>query len=212
MKRALVVIDVQNEYITGGLPIGYPAPALSLANIAIAMDAAAAAGIPVVVVQHAAPEQSPVFGRGGHGHGLHESVASRHHDHLVEKALPSSFAGTGLADLLAREGVDTLTIVGYMTQTCVESTTRDAVHRGYAVEVLSDATGALPLANRVGAMSADQVHHAVLVVLQTFFAYVATTGEWCAAVRAKAPLGRADFAAATDAGYAAVSGQEGPAV
>ncbi|WP_413756097.1 cysteine hydrolase family protein [Streptomyces sp. MMBL 11-3] len=203
MKRALVVIDVQNEYLTGALPITHPAPALSLGNIAMALDTAAQEGVPVVVVQHAAPAGSPVFARGTHGFALHEVVASRPYDHLVEKTLPSSFTGTDLDDWLRREGVDTLTVVGYMTQNCVESTARHAVHLGYRVEVASDATGTVDLANRVGALSAAELHRTVLVVMQSFFAFVTTTGEWIGAVRAKAPLGRPDFAAATDAGHAA---------
>ncbi|WP_394428361.1 cysteine hydrolase family protein [Streptomyces sp. SGAir0957] len=201
MKRALLVIDVQNEYVTGGMPIAFPALQESLGNIAVAMDTAAAEGVPVVVVQHAAPAGSPMFARGSHGFALHDVVASRPHDHLVEKTLPSSFAGTDLDAWLRREGVDTLTIVGYMTQTCDESTTRDAVHRGYQVEVLADATGTLPLSNRTGTLSAAQIHHTVLVVLQSFFAFVASTAEWVGAVRTKTPLGRPDFAAATDAGH-----------
>jgi len=87
-----------------------------------------------------------------------------------------------------------------MTQTCDESTARDAVHLGYNVEVLSDATGALALSNRVGALSAEQIHFSCLVVMQSFFAVVATTAEWIHAVHKGTSLGRADFAAATDAG------------
>ena len=55
-KRALIVIDVQNEYFNGKLRIEYPDVRQSLANICQAMDAAHAAGIPVVVVQHLFPE------------------------------------------------------------------------------------------------------------------------------------------------------------
>ncbi|MFE0100943.1 cysteine hydrolase family protein [Streptomyces sp. NPDC059009] len=200
MKRALLVIDVQNEYVTGGMPITFPAPSLSLANVAAAMDAAIQEGVPVVVVQHAAPAGAPVFGKGSQGHALHDVVASRPRDHLVEKTLPSSFVGTDLAGWLEHRGIDTLSIVGYMTQTCDEQTARDAVHRGYRVEMLSDATGTVGLSNRTGTLSAQEIHHAVLVVMQSFFASVATTAEWIGAVRAKAPLARPDFAAATDAG------------
>ena len=59
IKRALIVIDVQNEYFTGNMLIEYPDPQVSLSNIGRAMDAAKAANIPVLVVQHSAPETSP---------------------------------------------------------------------------------------------------------------------------------------------------------
>ncbi|HET6338351.1 MAG TPA: isochorismatase family protein [Polyangiales bacterium] len=60
-RRALIVIDVQNEYVTGDLPIEYPDVGLSLRNIGRAIDAAHAQRIPVVVVQNTAPAGAPIF-------------------------------------------------------------------------------------------------------------------------------------------------------
>ena len=48
MTRALIVIDVQNEYVTGNLPIAFPGRDASLANIGAAIDAANRHAIPVV--------------------------------------------------------------------------------------------------------------------------------------------------------------------
>ena len=50
MGRGLLVIDVQNEYFAGRLPVTYPHG--SLENILVAMDTARGLGIPTVVVQH----------------------------------------------------------------------------------------------------------------------------------------------------------------
>ncbi|MEE2051078.1 isochorismatase family protein, partial [Nocardiopsis tropica] len=58
-SRALVVVDVQQEYFTGLLPIQYPPRDESVLKVANAIDAAAGAGIPVVVVQHSAGDRSP---------------------------------------------------------------------------------------------------------------------------------------------------------
>lgn len=199
-KRALIVIDVQNEYVTGDLPIAYPPLTESLAAIGAAMEAAEAAAIPVVVVQQAAPENSPVFARGSEGFQLHASVADRRRDLLVEKTLPSAFAGTGLAEWLAERGIDTIVVCGYMTRNCDESTARDAVHRGYAVEFLSDATGTLPLANAAGRIEAKDLHEAVLTVMQSRFAAVATTKQWTAAVKGGDELERSSIYASAQAG------------
>jgi nicotinamidase-related amidase len=208
-KRSLVVIDVQNEYVTGNLPIGYPDPVESLKNIGAAMDAAAAARIPIVVVQQVAPERSPIFARGSHGHELHEVVTSRSYDHLVEKMLPSAFTGTDLADWLAARDVDTIVIAGYMTQNCDESTARDAVHRGLAAEFLADATGTLALSNRAGSVCAEDLHRAVLVVLQSRFAAVGTTQEWIHAIGGGTPLERPNIFSSTEAGRAAARTTDG---
>lgn len=187
-RRALLVIDVQNEYVTGKLRIEHPPIAQSLHHIGLAIDAARAAQIPVAVVQHTAPAASPVFAKGSHEWQLHEVVASRAHEHRIEKSRPSVFHGTDLAEWLARVGADTLSIVGFMTQNCNASTIFEAMHRGLKVEFLSDATGALPYANSAGSVTAEEIHRVFSVVFQSNFAAVADTSRWIAAVQARAPL------------------------
>ena len=181
-QRALIVIDVQNEYFSGHLRIEYPDPGLSLANIVRAMDIARAAGMPVVVVQHLAPAESPIFARGSQGAELHPLVAERPWDHRVEKALASALVGTDLGPWLRQRGIDTLTIVGYMTHNCDDATARQARHEGWNVEFLHDASGALPYANALGAATAEEIHRVFTVVLHTGFAAVASTEQWVQAV------------------------------
>jgi len=189
-RRALVVIDVQNEYVTGNLRIEYPPVQQSLANIARAMDAAHAAGVPVVVVQQDAPPGSPLFAKGSPGWQLHEVVAARPRDHHVHKTLPSAFPETGLADWLAGRQIDTLAIVGYMTHNCDASTINHAAHQGLAVEFLADATGAVPYANAAGSVTAEEIHRVYSVVFHTRFAAVTSTDAWIAAVQAGEAIAR----------------------
>lgn len=189
-RRALIVIDVQNEYVTGDLPIEYPDVQTSLANIGRAIDAAHAAQIPVVVVQNFTPPGAPIFARGSVGAQLHDVVASRKHDHLIEKALPSAFTDTGLADWLAAREIDTLTVVGYMTHNCNASTVVHALHMGLAVEYLHDATGSVPYENSAGFASAEEIHRVFCVVFQSRFAAVASTQQWITAVQSGGELER----------------------
>jgi nicotinamidase-related amidase len=132
----------------------------------------------VIVVQHGDSEESPIFARGSHAWELHPEIGDRPRDHLVEKALPGSFTGTPLGDILAAEGVDTVSITGYMTHMCVDTTSREAAHRGLAVEILDDATGTLALENSGGAASGEELHRATLVAQGQFFADVVSTDEW----------------------------------
>jgi nicotinamidase-related amidase len=182
-RRALIVIDVQNEYFTGQMKIEYPPVATSLPNIGRAMDVAREAGIPVVVVQHDAPEASPIFGLGSDGWQLHPQVAQRAADHRINKKMASVFAGTDLAGWLAANAIDTLTIVGYMTHNCNASTIYEATHRGLQVEVLGDATGALPYENAAGKVSAEEIHRVFNTVFHSNFGAVVSTEEWRAAVQ-----------------------------
>ncbi|ESY13689.1 cysteine hydrolase [Mesorhizobium sp. C386A] len=177
-RRALIVIDVQNDYDGGDLAIQYPPFRDSVVNVARAMDAAAAAGVKVVVVKQMAPETSPVFAKGSHGGELHPEIARRSRDHYVEKSLPSAFAGTDLEAWLRANTIDTITVIGYMTHNCDLSTIIHAAHVGFAVEFLSDATGSLPYANSAGYASAEEIHRVVSIILQSRFAAVLKTAEW----------------------------------
>lgn len=190
-RRALVVIDVQNEYVTGHLRIEYPPIERSLANVGRAMDAARAAGIPVVVVRNSTPAGAPLFARGTRGWELHGVVASRPHDHFIDKTLPSAFTGTDLEAWLRARGIECITVVGYMTHNCVDATLKHALHASIAAEVLEDATGSVPYANRAGTASARQIHETVMVVLQSRFANVMSTDQWIAALEG-APVPQRD--------------------
>jgi len=183
-RRALVVIDVQNEYFEGGgLPIEYPPILQTLPNVTRAMDAAHAAGTPVVVVRHHAPKGAPVFQADAHNGQLHPEIAKRPHDHLVTKSFPSVFTGTDFADWIARNKIDTLSVAGYMTQNCDASTVYEAMHRGLSVEFLSDASGALPYENAAGKVTAEEIHRVFSVVFHSNFAAVTTTQAWISAMR-----------------------------
>lgn len=181
MKRALLVIDVQNEYFSGKLPVTHPAG--SLEKIGAAMDAASANGIPVVLVQHTvtAPDR-PVFQKGSREWMLHPEVAKRPHTLLIEKTLPDSFAGTNLEAWLRQKEIDTVAISGYMTQMCCDTTARQAFHLGFGVEFLADATGTLSLANDAGTVTAEELHRAILVTQGMLFSRVMTTAEWISRV------------------------------
>jgi nicotinamidase-related amidase len=177
-RRALIVIDVQNEYETGNLMIEYPDINLSLANIGRAMDAAREANIPTIVVQQYAPAESPIFAQGSNAWELHEVVHSRKWNHHIEKKLPSAFAGTDLAEWLNANKIDTLVVTGYMTHNCVDSTIKHAFHSGLAVEYLSDASGSLSYINKAGSATGEEIHRTFCIVMQARFAAVMSTAEW----------------------------------
>jgi nicotinamidase-related amidase len=125
-----------------------------------------------------APETSPIFATGNHGGELHPEIARRPRDHYVEKTLPSAFTGTDLEGWLRANAIDTIAVVGYMTHNCDLSTIIHAVHMGFAVEFLSDASGSVPYANSAGFASAEDIHRVVTIILQSRFAAVLRTAEW----------------------------------
>lgn len=178
MTTALIVIDVQDEYLTGGLPIVFPPAEEALVRIGEAMDAASAHGLPVVLVRHTEPDPSGgLFVAGTPAWQLSTAVAQRPHDVVVDKQLPGSFTGTGLQEWLAERGVDAVVVAGWMTHMCVDTTSRQAMHLGLEVTVLEDATGTIDVADD---LPAALVHRVELGILGDGFATVTRTAAWIA--------------------------------
>jgi nicotinamidase-related amidase len=176
MTTAMLVIDVQDEYLSGGLPIVYPPADEALARIGEAMDAAAEHGLPIVLVRHTEPDPSGgLFVAGTPAWQLSDVVTARRHDVVVDKSLPGSFTGTGLEAWLADREVDEVVITGWMTHMCVDTTARQALHLGLGVTVLGDATGTIDVSDD---LPAALVHRVELGVLGDGFARVTRTADW----------------------------------
>ncbi len=93
MNTVLLVIDVQNEYFSGSMPVTYPPE--SLKNILRAMDHAHTIGIPVAVIRHTnLAGNAGTFKKGTVNWELHDEIKRRPADIHVEKNLPGSFTGT----------------------------------------------------------------------------------------------------------------------
>lgn len=206
-RRALIVIDPQQEYFTGLLPIQYPPRDESIRRIADAIDAAERAGIPVVMVQHDAGDAAPVFDSTKQEFRLHASLEERDASawKRVVKDYSSVFPGTGLHEWLLENDVDTITLAGYMTNNCVIASAADAETRGITVEVLSDATGAIDIANEGGSADAKTVHTTLMALLHSNWAAAAPTAAWVAAVESGTTLAQGNLPESAAAGAAAHS-------
>ncbi|ONI60753.1 isochorismatase [Leifsonia sp. ALI-44-B] len=189
-RRALILIDVQQQYFDGTLEIHYPPHADSQPRILAAIDAAEASGIPIVAFQHSGGEGAPLFAPGTPEFELHPEIEARATDEWtrITKSYSSVYAGTGLAEWLRERDLDTVTLVGYMTNNCVLASSVEAEFLGFTTEVLSDATGAINIANSAGFASAQTVHTTLMALLNSNLATVATTEAWTAALADGQPL------------------------
>lgn len=134
----------------------------------------------MVIQHHFAGDDKPFFVRGTKGWELHDEVKSRPRDELVEKTLPGSFTSTNLEAWLRERKIDTVAIAGYMTHMCCDTTAREAVHRGFNVEFLRDATGTLPVSNSAGSVTAEELHRAILCAQQMLLSEVVGSDDWLA--------------------------------
>ncbi|MDS1115714.1 isochorismatase family protein [Gordonia westfalica] len=195
IRRALILVDVQNQYFDGPLAIHYPPRDVSVQNIVRLIDHAEEQGIPVVAVQHTYPAGAPAFAEGSSSWELHPEVAARATPawKRVRKQFGSVFAGTDVAEWLREQDVDTVTLAGYMTNNCDLASAAGAEELGIAAEVISDATGAIHIANAAGKASAEQVHTTLMAILNSNFAAVATTDEWIDASNSGVALAKDDL-------------------
>jgi len=170
----LIIIDAQREYVDGKLRLsGIDA---SLAAAAKLLARARAAGTPVV----------HVINRGGsvlfNPQGVYfEEVAQltpKAGELIVQKTLPNAFAGTNLADALAKLGRKKLIVIGYMTHMCVSSTVRAALDAGYQTTVVAAATATRDLPDgQGGSLSAATVQAVSLAALSDRFAKIVQSAE-----------------------------------
>ena len=98
VNAALILIDFQAEYFSGCLPIEFAPRGSSLDMITTAMDGAAAASVPVVLVRHTGGPGEQSFQQDGRKWAPRAEVSDRRHAIVIDKRLPGSFAGTSLEE------------------------------------------------------------------------------------------------------------------
>jgi nicotinamidase-related amidase len=85
----------------------------------------------------------------------------------VEKRLYSSFVGTDFDARLRARGIDTLVIIGFTTDCCVDCTARDAFHLNYDVFIVTDACAAYDEDLHYGALNGLSKNCALLTDTQS---------------------------------------------
>jgi len=175
--RALLIIDIQNDYFPGGTMELEGADAAGR-KAAEALAAFRAKGLPVFHVRHLSTRPGAGFlVPGTEGAEIHSSVRPAAGEPLVEKNFPNSFRGTDLQQRLERAGIKQLVVAGMMTHMCVDSSVRQAFDLGYRVTLLADACATRAQSIGGETVSAKQVHAAFLAALNGLFAKVAPTEE-----------------------------------
>jgi nicotinamidase-related amidase len=174
---ALLLIDFQNEYFDGRLPI--PDGLAALGQAVQLMQHADRHGMPVFHVRHMGAAGGMLFAEGGALAEIHPALAPASHHAIVPKRMVSSFAGTELHERLRARGIATLIVAGLMTHMCVSTAVRDARQFGndsYRVLVAADACATRDIdAWNGGVMPHRTLHDATLTALSDNFADVLTT-------------------------------------
>lgn len=172
--KALICIDLQEEYFTPEGVLFIPGGRQVAENVARLQDAARKSGQPVVHVRHISRDpKAATFRAGSPGVDFLPATEPNPGEPVVTKIRPGSFFQTDLGDLLRRRGVETVVICGLMSFMCCDTTAREAQARGYQVLFVRDATAALDL----GEIPAETVQAVVCAVQERFFSRVVDTDQ-----------------------------------
>ena len=184
-RTALVVIDLQNVFMLPGMPVEVPTAREIIPNVNRLAAAMRQAGGKVVWVKMTLDDQKESWStffegdkrgeaykhllRGSHGQALHAELDVKANDLVIEKRRYSAFIqGSSNIDAILRGlGIDTVAIVGTLTNVCCESSARDAMMLNYKIVFVSDANAAL----------SDAEHNATLGTILRVFGDVASTDE-----------------------------------
>ncbi|MDG9666251.1 cysteine hydrolase [Hahella sp. CR1] len=176
-NTALLLIDIQNDYFPGGAMELHQSEQAA-AKAASVLSGFRRAGLPVIHVQHEMVGDRGFFLPGTEGQKIHASVTPEADETVVVKNYPSSFLRTELDQLLEKQGVKHLVIVGMMTHMCVNTTVRAAAEHGYGVTLIGDATATRDLILDGESVPAAHVQKAMLASVIGFFAEVTTADSF----------------------------------
>lgn len=142
-NKALLVIDLQNDYFPGGaFPLWNTEQTLT--NIVAAIKKANEQNITVIHIQHIADPQmgiSPFFNEGTKGAEIHSEVlAAAPNAPIIVKTFADGFEQTTLAETLQKHNIKELFICGMMTQNCVTHTAISKAAEKYQTSILMDSS------------------------------------------------------------------------
>lgn len=136
MARALIVIDIQNDYFPGGVLPLWQAEETEAAIVA-AIGRAQAAGDRVILIRHISTQPTGLFVKDTPGSEIRPAIlAAAPEAPVVIKQLADAFQNTKLADHL--DGIDEILICGMMTQNCVAFTALSRAADTYKVTVVTN--------------------------------------------------------------------------
>ena len=165
MKKALILVDIQNEYFPGG--------ECQLVGINKASENAADLlsfyrenKLPLFHVQHLEiSEGADCFIPGTPGVEINSKVAPRDGEEVIQKNNPNSFLDTQLKEKLNTLGITHVILCGAMSHMCIDATARAALDLNLKCTVVQDACATLALEFNETKIPAEHVHGAFMAAL-----------------------------------------------
>ena len=203
-KTALIVVDLQNGFMMEGVAHSLCKTAVEIVpNVNRIASGLRKTGGLVVWIKNTFTQESlaswsvmhsmctkerlekriAAMTEGSKGHALWAALDVQEEDLIIQKTRFSAFiqGSSDLETALKLRGIDTVVVTGTVTNTCCESTARDAMMRNFKTIMVSDANAA----------EGDEEHNASLIAFYLTFGDVFSTEELVACLEKNAKSRRA---------------------
>ena len=185
-STAVVVVDMENDFCVDGGAMVLPGYERLIAPQLAVIEAARAAGAPIIFVTDMhRPQQRrdreflkrvPHCLEGSWGAQVVDALKPRSDDIYVVKRRYSAFFGTDL-DLTLRDlEVDSLIVMGVVTNICVRSTVHDAFFLGYRAFIPEDCVAATTAREQASSLYDLSTHYCWVSDSQTIVGALAREG------------------------------------
>lgn len=178
MKKALVLIDIQNDYFPNGKMELFESEKASL-NAQKILTKFRKDNDLIIHIQHLSTREGATFFiPNTEGAKIHKNVNPKQHEKVIVKHYPNSFRDTELLDFLNKNNITHLVIAGMMSHMCVDATVRAGKDYGFTIELIGDACATKDLEISGQKVKAEEVQKSFLSALNYFYSNVITTEDY----------------------------------
>ncbi|WP_137679536.1 cysteine hydrolase family protein [Aurantiacibacter suaedae] len=175
-KRALVVVDLQNEYLPSGkVPLEGIHDAIANATEVLAHFRKS--GETLVHIRHELTADAPMFVPGSDGVNIVPEMKPEGNEPVVTKNYPNAFRDTDLKKILEENSVKEIVFIGAMSHMCIAASVRAAVDFGYSAVTVHDACATMDLEFNNTKVPVAQVHAANMAALEFAYGEVVSTDK-----------------------------------
>lgn len=178
MSKALIIIDIQNDYFENGA-MELVGSLTASENAKLILSKFRKENLQIVHIQHLSVAPGSIFFLPeSKGQEIHDNVKPLEGEKVITKYYPNSFRDTELLDYLKSKNISELIIVGMMTHMCVDATVRAAKDLDFDCTVIGDACASRDLEINSKTVKAEDAHNAFLSALSFFYADIKNTSDF----------------------------------
>lgn len=172
-RSALVVINAQEALLCSKFERSNP---LAERNIEALLESWRKGGRTVIHVKHVSPVETSLFYRDSKTVNFMSELSPRDGEIVIEKGKSSAFSETNLLEALDGRKIESILLVGFTANECIEATAKDAHELGIDSVVIGDATAMFDFLGQDRKIyKANKIHELVLANIGALYSTIEST-------------------------------------